>query len=203
MDARALLTICAVIVATAVLSFGCASGPRVYVHAVPEFSPSAYRTFGFLKEAETNRAGYSTLLTQYLETAAARELQARGYHPSTDPDLLVNFYVVTRDRLQTTPTSSAYYGWRRAYGWNGMGYTNEVRSFTEGTLNIDIIDRARKQLVWEGVAVGRVTEQKLKDPQPAIDGAVAAIFARFPLGTRGVTAQRPAIEAANPEVPSS
>lgn len=188
MNARALLSICAAIVATTILTVGCASGPRVYAHAMPEFSPSAYRTFGFLEDADSNRAAYSTLLTQYLEAAAARELQARGYQPSADPDLLVNFHVVTRDKLQVTSTSSAYYGWRRAYGWNGMGYANEVRSFTEGTLNIDIIDRGRKQLVWEGVAVGRVTEQKLKDPQSAIEGAVTAIFTRFPLGNRGTTA---------------
>jgi hypothetical protein len=105
------------------LSCGCASGPKVYAHAAPEFSSAAYRTFGFLQDADTNRQGYSTLLTQYLEAATT-----------------------------------------------------------------DLVDRARNQLVWEGAAVGRVTEQKLKDPQPAIDGAVAAIFARFPLGGPGSAA---------------
>jgi hypothetical protein len=189
MNTRARLQLCIASVATALLSIGCASGPRVYAHSVPDFAPSAYRTFGFLKDADTNRAGYSTLLTQYLEAAAARELQARGYQRSAEPDLLVNFHVITKDKLQVTPTSSAYYGWRRAYAWNGMGYTNEVRSFTEGTLNIDVIDRARKQLVWEGVAVGRVTEQKLRNPQPAIEGAVAAIFARFPGSNHDATAR--------------
>jgi hypothetical protein len=168
------------IIVTAVATYGCASGPQVYTHAAPDFSPSAYRTYGFLEEANTDRAGYSTLLTQYLEAAAARELQSRGFQPSEEPDLLVNFHVVAQDKVRVTPTPTAYYGWRRAYAWGGMGYANEVESFTQGTLNVDLVDRARKQLVWEGVAVGRVTEQKLKDPQPAIDAAVAAIFARLP-----------------------
>jgi hypothetical protein len=180
MSARTLISICMAIVAAAVLPSGCASGPRVYAHAVPDFSPSSYRTYGFLKNADAGAAGYSTLLTQYLEGAAARQLQSLGYEPAADPDLLVNFHVVTRDKLQVTPTSSAYYGWRRAYAWGGTAYASEVRSFTEGTLNIDLVDSSRKQLVWEGVAVGRVTEQKLRNPQPAIDAAVAAIFARFP-----------------------
>jgi len=180
MSTRMPFSVCVAIVAVAVLSYGCASGPRVYAHAVPDFSPSAYRTFGFLEDADTNRAGYSTLLTQYLEAATARELESRGYQRAADPDLLVNFHVVARDKVQVTPTSSAYYGWRRAYAWGGTAYASEVRSFTEGTLNIDLVDRARKQLVWEGVAVGRVTEQKLRNPQPEIDAAVAAIFARFP-----------------------
>jgi len=37
----------------------------------------------------------------------------------------------------------------------------------------------RKQLVWEGVAVGRVTDDKLANPEPAIDKAVADIFAKY------------------------
>jgi hypothetical protein len=180
MSLRTLFSNGIAIIVVAVATCGCASGPKVYAHAAPDFSPLAYRTYGFLQEANTDRAGYSTLLTQYLEAAAARELQSRGYRPSPEPDLLVNFHIVAKDKVQVTSTPNAYYGWRRAYAWGGTGYTNEVRSFTEGTLNVDLVDRARKQLVWEGVAVGRVTEQKLKDPQPAIDAAVTAIFARLP-----------------------
>lgn len=166
--------------AAAAIVCNCASGPQVRAHAAPDFTPAAYRTYGFFPEAATDRAGYASLLTQYLEAATERELQARGYQRAEQPDLLVNFHIVAKDRVQVTSTPNAYYGWRRAYAWGGSGYMNEVRSFTEGTLNIDLVDRARKQLVWEGVAVGRVTEQKLKDPQPAIDAAVTAIFARLP-----------------------
>jgi hypothetical protein len=182
MNARALFSMCAAII-IAFVSYGCASGPRVYAHSAADFSPSAYRTFGFLRAKKTDGEAYaySTLLTQHLEAATTRELQSRGYQPSAEPDLLVNFHVVATDKVEVRQTPSAYYGWRRGYAWNGMGYGSEVRSFTQGTLYIDLVDLARNQLVWEGVAVGRVTEEKLKDPEPAITGAVAAIFARFPL----------------------
>jgi hypothetical protein len=169
----------------AVLACACASGPKVRTRAAADFVPSTYRTYGFFPSQGTDRAGYATLLTQYLEAAAERELQARGYQRSEQPDLLVNFHIVARDKVQVTSTPNAYYGWRRAYAWGGMGYSNEVRSFTEGTLNVDLVDRARNQLVWEGIAVGRITEQKLQNPQPSIDGAVAAIFAQFPTKPAG------------------
>ena len=180
MKATTLLVTWLSIGAAAAVTFGCASGPRVRSHPAPDFEPSTYHTFGFFPHAGTDRAGYSTLVTQYLEAAAERELQSRGFRRSEDPDLLVNFHVVARDRLQVTQTPNAYYGWRRAYAWGGMGYSNEVRSFTEGTLNVDVVDRARNQLVWEGVAVGKITDKKLRDPRAAIDGAVAAVFAQFP-----------------------
>ncbi len=154
----------------------CESGPTVRTHASADFQPNAYRTYGFYPAAR----GYTTLLTQDLQEAASRELEAHGYKRSDQPDLLVNFHVLTREKLEVTSTPTGYYGWRRGYTWGGMAYANEVRSFTEGTLNIDLVDRAQNRLVWAGAAVGQVTEKKLKDPKPVIDRAVAAILAQLP-----------------------
>jgi hypothetical protein len=74
-----------------------------------------------------------------------------------------------------------YYGYRGGFysPWVGWG-NNEVRSYREGTLNVDLVDAARKQLVWEGVAVGRLSRQSNRDPQEAADTAIGEIFARFP-----------------------
>jgi hypothetical protein len=41
------------------------------------------------------------------------------------------------------------------------------------------VDAERKQLVWEGVAVGRVKDEKLTNPQRAIDNVVGEIFAKY------------------------
>jgi hypothetical protein len=59
-----------------------------------------------------------------------------------------------------------------------------VDTYSEGTLNIDVIDAARKQMIWEGVAVGRVTEKTMENLKPEIDQAVAAIFAKYPEAKR-------------------
>ena len=41
-------------------------------------------------------------------------------------------------------------------------------------------DAARKQLAWDGTAVGRVREDARKNLQPAVDKVMAQIFAEFP-----------------------
>jgi hypothetical protein len=73
-----------------------------------------------------------------------------------------------------------YYGYRSGFygGWGGY-YTN-VDQYTEGTLNIDLVDAKHRQLVWEGVAVGRVTEKHRENREAAINTAVAEIFKKFP-----------------------
>ncbi len=58
--------------------------------------------------------------------------------------------------------------------------TTEVVQRTEGTLAVDIVDRARNQLVWEGAATKRVTDSTRRNQDQVLDDAIAEIFAQFP-----------------------
>ena len=53
-----------------------------------------------------------------------------------------------------------------------------------GTANIDVVDNAKKQLVWEGVAEGRLSDKVMKDPRAAVNAVVTELFKQFP-GTAG------------------
>lgn len=173
-------TLCAVAV---MLLSGCASGPSIYVNTDPEATFASYRTYNFVAPLGTDGPGYSSVLSQYLRMATSRELEARGYQRSDSPDLLVNFNVQTREKIQTTssgPRYGGYYGYRAGYYGVWGGYETEVRQYTEGTLNIDIVDAARKQLAWEGAAVGRVREKDRENLQPVIDDVVMQILAKYP-----------------------
>ena len=54
----------------------------------------------------------------------------------------------------------------------------DVKQYTEGTHNIDLIDAARKEMVWEGVAVGEDTDREVSEE--ALNKVVAQIFAKYP-----------------------
>lgn len=93
----------------------------------------------------------------------------------------------TQDKIQSrqVPTMGGYYGYRTPYygGWGGygMGYETQVSSYTEGTLNIDVVDARNKKLVWEGAIVGRITESVVKNLERSIDSAVAEIYKNYPV----------------------
>ncbi|MEP7041975.1 MAG: DUF4136 domain-containing protein [Dokdonella sp.] len=169
------------------LMAACTSGPRIRSDYDHSANFAAYRTFGFSSPLGTDVDGYSTLTTQRLKAATQRELEARGYRfVAQSPDLLVNFSGRLSDKVrvdQTPVPTWGYYGYRRSafYApWPTYAYETNVDQYTQGTLNVDIIDAAHKQMVWEGVAVGRVTDQQLDNPGPAIDAAVTDIFKAYP-----------------------
>ena len=57
----------------------------------------------------------------------------------------------------------------------------EIRQYTQGTLGIDVVDAGRMQLIWEGFAIGRVTQSTTNNLGPVLDSAVVDIFRDFPL----------------------
>jgi hypothetical protein len=55
-----------------------------------------------------------------------------------------------------------------------------VSQYTEGTFIIDIIDNKRRQLVWEAVGIGRITDNKRENLEESIKSAVPVYFAGQP-----------------------
>lgn len=165
----------------------CATGPSIRSFEHPEFDLSGYRTYGF-HEAVVAQAR-SERVPELIKAAIGREMQRRGYRPGDDaPDLLVNFHLQTeqKDTVSTSPAS--YFGWRGGYHWAADPVRDqEITTYTAGTLNVDLVDRSRNELVWEGVAIGKIKKEALKDPEPAIDAVIAQIFQRYPLRVQPVT----------------
>lgn len=170
----------------AMAAAGCASGPRIVTNSDPAADWSSYRTFGFFAPLGTDRANVRSLMSNQLIDSTTREMQAAGFTFSeSSPDLLINFLVATRETLQTRPsTGGSVHHSRGRYrtwsGWHASTSTTEVVQRTEGTLAVDIVDRARNQLVWEAAASKRVTDSARANRDQVLNDAIADIFARFP-----------------------
>lgn len=147
-----------------------------------------YRSFGFFEKLATDKR-YETLTTEYIKTAVIREMKARGYNfVDQDPDLLVNFNIKLKEkqRTQSMPIAAGYYGYRWGYygAWGGYNYATYTYEYTQGTMNIDLVDRARKQMVWEGVAIGHISEEDFSDMETAIGTQVHEIFQKYPFSLK-------------------
>jgi uncharacterized protein DUF4136 len=168
---------------SALLLAGCETQPQVRSISEPGSNLSAYRTYSFAAQPGTNRGGNVTPLTTFFETAIAREMNARGYQQvESGGDLLVNFNarVTEKSDIQSTPGPMYGYGY---YGYRGgmyMGPEVQTVRYKVGTANIDVVDAKRRVVVWEGVAERELTDEVMKNPQPAIDSTVAKMFTQFP-----------------------
>ena len=166
---------------------GCATGPQITSEADPEADFGSYRTFGFYAPLALEKEGYATPTTDRIKAAARAQLESRGYvYTPEQPDLWVNLnaYMQKRTDVTSFPTVDYnYYYSYRARSYFAVPFWHDethVRQYTEGTLNVDLVDRRKNRLVWEGIAVGRIAKLKPEERAARIDSTVADIFARYP-----------------------
>jgi len=164
----------------------CASGPTIISNSAPDFNVADFQTFSFMQPLGTDRTGARTLMSQHLIEATTNELELQGLrHADANGDLLINFMVATRETITTRPSSSvSMHQSRGRYStWSGHSMsmsTNEIVQRTEGTIAVDVVDRARNMLVWEGAASGRVTDSTRRNLEETVHTAIKDIFAEFP-----------------------
>lgn len=157
----------------------CEAAPRTSGDYDRSADFGSFKSFAFLADQPGQPEEYSTLLLQHLKSATRGQLESRGYVlDNDDPDLLVNFTIIAKEtvRVDSYPVARPYWGGR----YDPWRSHTEVRQYTEGTLMIDLIDARKKQVAWQGIAQGTLTESKLKNMAERVPRVVAAIFTEYP-----------------------
>lgn len=144
-----------------------------------------YKTFAFFKTG-IDKAEISDLDKRRILRAIESELMAKGFTKSENPDLLVSIFTKSRDKVNVYNNAYGYgpygYGWGWSpYYWNS-GY-NSVSTSTEGTLYVDLIDANKKELVWQGMGVGYIS-QRMDKKEERIKEFVANIMEKYPPGVQ-------------------
>ncbi len=179
-----------ILASIAVVLASCASKPTIesdYDHTI-DFTK--YKTYGFFNPMGIENPNYSSIYGSIFRDAISKEMESRGYTQSDKPDLMINVSGRLKHKTKVTTThdpymGGGYYGYRRGrYGaWGGYshGSSTYVSNYTEGTVNIDMVDHELKRMVWEGVAVGRVSEKKTNEETRAnIQAGIQEMFSAYP-----------------------
>lgn len=173
--------------------FGCQSVPSIHSMHDQTAQFDRYTTFGFHPTLLLKGDEYDSLAYRYIKSAINNEMLKKGYKYAKQPELWVNFHVYVKDKIKIntvpsfgtapyTPSASFYYNYRQGYGvWGDYPiYEERITQYTEGTINIDLIDNNTNRLLWEGVAIGRVSEKTYDNLEEQINQAVGLIFQEFP-----------------------
>ncbi len=142
---------------------------------------SQYKTYTFTNDAlnypinELNR--------QRVLAAIESELNAKGLSKSDNGDVLVDIKLTAERQQTATATNTGPYGAGYGYRWGGGFSTTQinVETYIEGTLFIDLIDNAKKQLVWQGRGVKTLDKDATPEQRDQrIKEAVNLIMKQYP-----------------------
>lgn len=149
----------------------------------------SYKTFAFFKSG-IDKAEISDLDKRRILRAIEAELLAKGFTKSETPDLLVSIFTKSQQRVDVYNNAWGMGGW----GWGGFGpwgggfgpgwgwgWNNQpvVSTQSEGVLFIDLIDMENKELIWQGMGTG-VISQNIDKKEAQIKEFVTKIMEKYP-----------------------
>jgi hypothetical protein len=172
--------------ATAMLLAACASTPTVHTDSDPQANFGSYHTYSWL--AKPDQQGVPPLVSQRIVDSVNAQLHAKGWTEAPNGQVALVAHVATQQKqtLDTMYAGPAFGGWGWGPGWyGGMGMgsaTTQVRTYTVGTLILDMFDAQTKQAIWRGTASDTVPSSPEK-LNAAVQAGVAEMFEDFPPGS--------------------
>ena len=135
---------------------------------------STYKTFAWRQGRITSRhpALDNTLVEKKVRNLIEAQLTAKGLREvelAGNPQLVVSYVLgaANRREVDTVPA-----------GWRGLRTRRVVRKTTQGTLTIDLRDRARKELVWRSICTDTASDPSKFEKR--LDSDVKKAFEKFP-----------------------
>ena len=139
-----------------------------------------YKTFAFYKSG-IDKAAISDLDKKRILRAIESEMLLKGYTKSSNPAILISIFTKSREKVNINQNNNL--GWGYGYGpWFYRNNFNQVQvsQKTEGTLFIDIIDKEKKELIWQGIGSGALRMENVEKKEIRIKEFVQKIMSQYP-----------------------
>jgi len=125
---------------------------------------------------------------QLIINAIASEMEQRGYeYVEQRHDLIVSYVIVLDNKIDYDVNRyNSFYG-RRSIYYDSFGNpyfyrynTVSAREYKEGTLIIEIKQRKKKKLVWQGSVDLRINKRSKKSKDQIVEETINLIFTEYP-----------------------
>ena len=160
-----------------------------------------YKTFGLLNWNKENDKEIRPETKKYILMSIKDEMEKRGYvYKQNNADLQISIYVLVNQETSYSAYVDHYAGYS-GYGGVAVGvgvgtggttvgavgygmptlypYTTVKHDYNVGSVIVDLLDHTKKQIVWQGLAQGRIAQGGVSEANIKRD--VSRLFQSFPV----------------------
>jgi hypothetical protein len=147
-----------------------------------------YKTYAFSEDAL--KLPVNDLNRDRVLKAVETEMAAKGFTKSDNPDVWIDLHIKAEKKTEATATTTGtgmygggYYGGPWRYGYGGGFSTTQINynDYIEGTLFVNMVDKASEKIVWQGRGTKTLDEDASTEKREAnIKTGVNKIFTKYP-----------------------
>ncbi len=137
---------------------------------------SKYKTFSFYQKG-LDSLDMNDLDKSRVTNAIISNLEQKGLQLSPNGELVINISASYREKTNVY-NNNPYGGWG-GYGRYGYGGNTTVNQYLEGRLLVDLVDKERNMLVWQGLAKGFDVDQ-IRRKDEMIPKTIDKLFYNYP-----------------------
>ncbi len=168
---------------TTILLISACSSSKIISNADHTVDFSSYQSFLIMERLESDKIKPEA--KKYIGNVIAEELKKRGLKQNLSPDIIVKVMIISKEKQAALITRNDDFYWGSEYypyGWGIGTNVNKVSydTYTDGTMIIDVIDREKKQLIWQGISSDAFKGSTQKN-QSKIKKMISNIFNEYPL----------------------
>ncbi|WP_005033550.1 DUF4136 domain-containing protein [Holophaga foetida] len=148
---------------------------------------TAYKTFDWYAASKYAKGktdgGASAIMDRRVRHAVEKQLTAKGFQleKKAEPDFLVTYYPVYRNRQVVTTTNMGGGLFWRPFHYGMSSAVSEVRNIKEGSIILEIVDYKTNEMIWQAVADGALTDLRTpEDADEVVADAVERMLEKFP-----------------------
>ena len=175
---RNFISFCSVLI----IFIGCSSIPRIESDSDNIYNLYDYKSFDIespVLEANPSQISINPILMQRLSRSIESSLLKRGFVKSSEPDMVVRFFIATEREVER---SRSYGSW---YRFNNRGYIDDSDQrfyrVEKDALAIRFHDTKSDEVVW--YAFTRFNRSQAPKEQNEVDTLVEKVISKFNSGT--------------------
>jgi hypothetical protein len=135
---------------------------------------SDYKSFMWINEPSTPK---DPLIAQRIVESINTQLAQKGLEHVRDADIAVSVNVASQEKQTLEKFYAGFDNWFWDLGVRPP--TVKVETYAEGTIVVDLFDAHTKTVIWRGIAVMEVSDQREKVTHEA-EIAIQKLFTDFP-----------------------
>jgi hypothetical protein len=145
---------------------------------------SKFKTYNFLPLPESLKSEANPMVIRRIEEGIALAMGDKGFERiEANPDILIAIHTERQEKFDVNNWGYAYapydHYYRSAGYWGASGM--DVYRYQQGTLIIDIIHAADKELIWRGVGSKALPQNPtVSQIDRTVNQVVSKILANFP-----------------------